>query len=340
MSSSSEVPARRPALSVIIPVYNERKALQAFFDAALPIIEQVSRRRLDGSFEILFIDDGSADGTGDLLLERGRTDPRIKLVRFSRNFGKEAALAAGFRYCAGDIVIPMDVDLQDPPHLIDRMVEGWLDGADVVNCVRVSREHDSWSKRLTARLFYSFYNWLADPPIKPNTGDFRLLDRDVVDALNRLPEGSRFTKGLYSWVGYSSVDVTYERPPRSGGETKWSYSSLAELALDGIISASTKPLRVWSYIGALFGLIAIAYGAFVTVRTLIFGNEVAGYPSVIVAVLFMGGLNLMSLGILGEYIGRISQQVRARPLYVVRDALGVDVIDVPTPRRRRFAGKG
>jgi len=219
----------------------------------------------------------------------------------------------------------MDVDLQDPPEVLPRMVEQWLKGAEVVNAIRRRRDTDSAFKRLTARSFYKLYNRIADLPIKSDVGDFRLLDRAVVDALNRLSEGSRFTKALYSWVGYRNVDIEYDRAGRSSGDTKWRFGKLFRFAVDGIIASTTAPLRVWSYIGLFIGLLAFVYAAGITIQTLTFGNDVPGYSSLIVVILLLGGLNLLSLGIMGEYIGRMAQEVRNRPLFVVRDTHGLTI---------------
>jgi polyisoprenyl-phosphate glycosyltransferase len=327
--------SQSPVLSVIVPVLNEEDAIPAFLQRTVPILEAVCRDRLDGRpYEIAFVDDGSSDDTARIAIEAGERNPSIKLIRLSRSFGKEAALAAGMSHVDGAAVIPMDVDLQDPPEVIPAMVDAWLEGAEVVNGVRATRREDTWFKRSTARLFYKLYNAASDIPIKRNVGDFRLLDRAVVDALNTLAEGSRFTKGLYSWVGYRNVDVEYERPARLHGETKWSYRRLVRFALDGLIASTTAPLRIWSVAGLLIGLGAFIYAAFLIVRTMIWGADVPGYASTMVVILLLGGLNLLSLGIMGEYVGRISQEVRGRPLYVVREVHGIRSTEKPKPRTR------
>ncbi len=316
--------AEKAKISIIVPVLNEELAVPIFLDKVVPTLEEVCRDQLGGAaFEIVFVDDGSTDRTADRIMEAARGRNEIKLVRFSRNFGKEAALAAGLQYASGDAVVPMDVDLQDPPEVVPRMVEQWLKGAEVVNAIRRRRDSDTALKRFTARTFYKLYNRIADLPIKSDVGDFRLLDRAVVDALNRLSEGSRFTKALYSWVGYRNVDIEYDRAERSSGDTKWRYGKLFRFAFDGIIASTTAPLRVWSYVGLFIGLLALVYAAIVTFRTLAFGNDVPGYSSLIVVILLLGGLNLFSLGIMGEYIGRMAQEVRNRPLFVVRDTHGL-----------------
>ncbi len=311
-------------ISVIVPVLNEQDTIALFVKGCVPMLESVCRDQLkSGSYEIIFIDDGSTDATRPAVIAEAQANPCIKLVRFSRNFGKEAALAAGFRHATGDAVIPMDVDLQDPPEVVPRMVEKWLEGAEIVNAIRRRRDTDTAVKRFTARLFYKLYNRIADIPIKADVGDFRLLDSAVVETLNELSEGSRFTKALYSWVGYRNVDIEYDRVGRSGGDSKWSYRRLIRFALDGLIGSTTAPLRVWSYLGLLIAFLAFAYAALVIVKTAVFGIDVPGYASTLVVVLLLGGLNLLSLGIMGEYIGRMSQEVRNRPLYVVRETLGL-----------------
>ena len=323
---------RKHTVSVIVPVFNEQGAVPLFLERCLPVLRAICAEQLGGGdFEVLFIDDGSRDDTARVVVEEAQREPHIRLVRFSRNFGKEAGLAAGFHYATGDAVIPMDVDLQDPPEVLPRMIDEWLRGAEMVNAIRRSRAGDSAMKRLTARLFYRLYNRVADQPIKPNVGDFRLLDRIVVDSLNRLSEGSRFTKGLYSWVGYRQIDIEYDRPERSGGETKWGYRKLVRFAFDGLIASTTAPLRIWSYVGLMIGLMAFLFAGFIVVRTLFFGVDVPGYASTMAAVLFLGGLNLLSLGIMGEYLGRMAQEVRHRPLYVVRETIGLAPPPPPAP---------
>ena len=318
--------AETPRISIIVPVLNEEQALPIFLAEVVPMLESVCHSQLEGaSFEIVFIDDGSTDSTAEAIMNAAGSRPEIKLVRFSRNFGKEAALAAGLQYASGAAVIPMDVDLQDPPQVVPRMVEQWLKGAEVVNAIRRRRDTDTAFKRFTARSFYKLYNRLADLPIKSDVGDFRLLDRAVVEALNQLSEGSRFTKALYSWVGYRNVDIEYDRAGRSSGDTKWRFGKLFRFAIDGIIASTTAPLRVWSYVGLFIGLLAFVYAGITVFRTLTFGHDVPGHSSLIVVILLLGGLNLLSLGIMGQYIGRVAQEVRNRPLFVVRETHGLTV---------------
>ncbi len=314
----------RRKISVLVPVLDEQSSVLIFLHAVTPVLEQVCQEHLSGGhYEILFIDDGSVDDTAEVIVSASNSNPNIKLVRFSRNFGKEAALAAGLRFASGDGVIPMDADLQDPPEMIPLLVSEWLKGAEIVNAVRRQRQSDSWFKRASARLYYTIYNRIADLPIKADVGDFRLLDRQVVNALNELSEGSRFTKALYTWVGYRNVDITYDRGPRSTGNTKWSVAALFRFGFDGVIASTTMPLRIWSYVGMLMACFAFFFAFIIISRTLLFGVDTPGYASLMVVILFLGGLNLLSLGIMGEYVGRIALETRHRPLYIVRETHGI-----------------
>lgn len=324
----------KTSVTLLVPVLDEEDAIPAFLARCVPIMESVVRDQLAGGrYAILFVDDGSSDSTNAIVMAASAANPNIQLVRFSRNFGKEAAIAAGFRHAGGDAVIPIDVDLQDPPELIPDMVRLWLDGAEMVNAVRAARHTDRFAKRASARGFYRLYNAVADVPITSDAGDFRLLDRVAVDALNALPERIRFTKGLYSWIGFKTVDLPFDRSERSAGTTKWPWRRLWGFALDGLFASTTKPLRIWSYLGILFGMCAFVYATYIVLRTMIFGVDVPGYASLIVVILFLGGLNLLSLGILGEYVGRIATEVRDRPLYVVRETHGL-----PAPEARQDRG--
>jgi len=307
-------------ISLVVPVFNEEEAIPVFVAAVTPVLAQLRADLGAGArTEIIFVDDGSTDGTLQVL--RGLTAPgtTIRLVRLSRNFGKDAALTAGLLYARGDAVIPMDVDMQDPPELLPQMVAHWREGALIVNAVRGDRSSDDWMKRRSAGAFYALFNKISSYRLNPNVGDFRLLDRRVVETLNALPEKVRFMKGLFSWVGYRSAEVTYVRPERSAGTTKWKMLALWNFALDGITGASTLPLRVWTYVGSLVAFFSFLYMIVLIIRTLIFGVDTPGYASTMAAILMIGSLNLIALGIIGEYVGRIAVEVRQRPLFVIDD---------------------
>ena len=310
-------------LSIVVPVYDEQDAVAPFLRRARPSVEEALGLMGEGAMaEWLFVNDGSQDATRVVITEIASREPGVKLLNLSRNFGKEAAIAAGIDHASGDAVIPIDVDLQDPPEVIPRLVERWLDGAQVVNAKRANRDADGRAKRLTARWFYRLYNRLAEHEIPENVGDFRLLDHEAVAVLRRLPEQSRFNKGLFSWIGFRVETLEYSREARGSGESKWPARRLWRLALDGITSSTTAPLRIWSYVGVVVALLAIGYAAFLVVYTLAFGADAPGYASIMVAVLGLGALNLLSMGVLGEYVGRIAVEVRRRPLYVVESRVG------------------
>jgi len=322
------LPVRKtPMLSLVVPVHNETGSIEPFLARTAPILKAI------GDYEILFVDDGSTDATLQELIAAHTADAHVRIVALSRNFGKDTALAAGLAHATGHAVIPIDVDLQDPPEVIPQMVEKWREGFDVVNARRADRSSDTWLKRTTAKLFYQVFNQMADRPILENVGDFRLLDRRVVDVLNRFPERARFMKGLFSWVGFSHCTIDYQRAVRHAGESKWKYWKLWNFAVDGIASFTTVPLRIWTYFGALIALLAFVYAAVLIIRTLVFGIDTPGYASLMVAVLFMGGINLLSLGVIGEYLGRTYTEVKGRPLYIVDRTWGFE----PTPRAPRRA---
>jgi glycosyltransferase involved in cell wall biosynthesis len=304
-------------VSVVVPIYNEASSCEQFFDRVIPVLSAISE-----NFEVVCINDGSTDGSPALLQRLHNAEPRIKVVNLTRNFGKELALTAGLDLATGDAVIPMDADLQDPPELIPKLVERWLEGFDMVVAVRDDRRSDSWLKRNAATLFYRVIGRIGEVNVPSNAGDFRLIDRTVVEVLKRLPERNRFMKGIFAWVGFRQATVTYARPPRAAGESKWGYWKLWNLALEGIFSMTTLPLRVWTYFGMGVALLAGCYMIFIVVRTLLYGVDVAGYPSLIVAILFFSGINMVGLGILGEYVGRIFVEVKQRPLYLVHDTIG------------------
>jgi polyisoprenyl-phosphate glycosyltransferase len=310
-----------PVLSVIVPVKDEDEAIGPFIARVAPILDGLFSGSA-AAWEILFVDDGSEDNTLPAILQAHQRDARIRAVSLSRNFGKEAALTAGLDHAEGQAVIPIDVDLQDPPEVIGAMLAKWRDGYEVVYGVRTNRESDSLPKRLTADLYYRAHNYLSSDKIPEHAGDFRLLDRSVVEIIRQMPERNRFMKGLFAWSGFRQAAVEYERAPREHGTTKFRYWKLWTLALDGITSASTMPLRIWSYIGVVIAGFALLYAVGVVIKTILFGSDVAGYPSLMVAILFFGGLQLISLGVLGEYVGRILIETKRRPLYVVRKKIG------------------
>jgi len=311
-------------LSVIIPVKDEEVAIGPCLARLIPVIEAMADPAAQ-SFEILFVDDGSSDTTLEVIREANAANPRVRGISLSRNFGKEAALTAGLDASRGLAVVPLDVDLQDPPEALPKMVAQWRNGFDVVYGVRDNRETDSLPKRITADFYYRAHNWLSNDKIPEHAGDFRLLDRKVVDVIRQMPERNRFMKGLFAWAGFKQAAVSYHREERKVGKTKFNYWKLWTLAIDGITSASTVPLRIWSYLSALVALGALAFAGFIVIRTLTTGIEVPGYASLMVAILFLGGLQLLSLGVLGEYVGRILTETKGRPLYVVRETIGDEV---------------
>ncbi|WP_137747748.1 glycosyltransferase family 2 protein [Acidovorax sp. NB1] len=302
------------SITVICPMKNEAVNLPAFFARLVPVIESIA-----STYEILCVNDGSDDDTlATLLLEREK-NPHVRIADLSRNFGKEAALTCGIELAQGEIVVPMDADLQHPPETIVEMVQRWREGYDVVLAKRKNRETEGWLRRKTAKWFYSMQNEISEVEIPADVGDFRLMDRKVIDALKRLPERRRFMKGLFAWVGFPHTTVTFVCEPRLAGNSKFSGWRLWNFALEGITSFSTVPLRVWTYIGSGISALAFISAIFLIIKTLIFGRDVPGYASLITSSLFLGGLQLAGLGILGEYIGRIYGEVKQRPIYVIRD---------------------
>ncbi len=314
-------------LSIIVPVLNEEDAIDGFYAALLPAVAP-----LGIPLEILFVDDGSTDGTRAKLAELHRRDPRVRVVAFTRNFGKEAALAAGIDHAGGEVVVPIDVDLQDPPELIATFLERWREGYDVVYGVRSDRGTDTAMKRQTAGLFYRWFNRIATSPIPNDTGDFRLIDRRVVEALRKLPERNRFMKGLFAWVGFRSIGVPYRRETRATGGSRFNFWRLWVLALDGITGFSTLPLRVWTFVGLAVAAVAMTYGLFIVVHAMTSGIDVPGYASLMTVVLFMGGIQLVTLGVIGEYVSRLFIESKQRPLYLVDEEIGGTTAAVQTPR--------
>lgn len=306
-------------LSLVVPMHDEADGLDALFS------------RLDGAvatlgveIEIVCVDDGSRDSTLEALRARAAGDRRLRVIAFSRNFGKEAALTAGIEAATGDMVVPLDADLQDPPELLGEFISLWEQGYDVVYGVRSDRSSDSFIKRSTARGFYGIFNALSDHPIPSDAGDFRLMDRQVVNALLQLPERNRFMKGLFSWVGFRQVGVPYARPAREAGASSWGYVRLLHFAVDGVTAFSTAPLRFSTLIGFVTAAVAVIYALGLAVRVLIVGRDVPGYASLMGVMLVGLALQMIALGVIGEYVGRIFQEVKGRPLYMVRDRIGFD----------------
>lgn len=304
-------------LSLLVPMYNESEVIPAFFERIQNVLSS-----LDIEWEIVCVNDGSTDNTEALVQGYAEKDPRIKLVSFSRNFGKEPAMTAALDYASGSAIIPIDADLQDPPEVIGVMLEKWEEGFDVVYAKRASRDSDSVVKRSTAHWFYQLFNRLSDIPIPENVGDFRLMDKRVADVIRKMPEKDRFMKGLFSWPGFSATTVEFERQSRESGDSKFNYWKLWNFALSGITSFSTAPIRIGTYLGLVIAAMSFIYGIYIITKTMFFGVETPGYASIVVIVLFLGGIQLVCIGLLGEYIGRIYKEVKNRPLYVVDSTVG------------------
>ena len=307
---------KQPLLSAVIPFLNEEECIPA-------LIAELddSLSKLGIPFELVLVDDGSRDHSVAVAKEELEKRPQVTatVISLSRNFGKEAALTAGLEAANGDVIVPLDADLQDPPTIIREMLDLWREGYDVVYAVRRQRVGESKTKRFTAYGFYRLMSRLSETGIPADTGDFRLMDRCVVDALLKLPERSRFMKGLFAWVGFRQTAIYYDRDPRKLGQTTWNYWRLWNFAIDGVTSFSRLPLQVWSYAGLAIALLAIGYGSWMIVRTILFGIDLPGYASLMTAVLFLGGIQLVGMGVLGEYMGRIFEEVKARPLYLIRN---------------------
>ena len=307
-------------LSIVVPVLNEEAAIAPFLQETLKVISGIH----DLDYQVIFVDDGSTDGTAQAVIDAHARDGRICLLRLSRNFGKEAALTAGLEVATGDAVVPMDVDLQDPPQLISDFVRLWREGHDVVYGQRIDRQSDTKAKSGSAGLFYSLFNRLSSLKIEPNVGDFRLMNRRAVEATLQLRERNRFMKGIFAWVGFKSVGVPYTRPSRTVGTTRFNYWKLWNFALDGLTSFSTVPLRVWTYVGGAVALASVIYMLTIILQTLIFGRDAPGYASLMVVMLMLGAIQLISLGIIGEYLGRLYIESKQRPIYVVSEQIGIE----------------
>jgi glycosyltransferase involved in cell wall biosynthesis len=321
--------ARRPAdplLSLVVPVFNEEESIDLFLTTVEPFLDGAGLR-----FEVVFVNDGSRDNTLARLLDRSARDKRIRVVNLSRNFGKEAALTAGIDHARGDILIPMDIDLQDPPDLIRPFIERWREGYDIVYGVRTARAWDTAAKRMSASWFYWAFNSMSPVRIPANVGDFRLVDRRAVEVLRQLPERNRFMKGLFAWVGFNAVGVPYERPQRAAGSSKFNLWRLWNFALDGVVSFSSVPLRASFYAGVVIAGVALLYALFIITRVLLFGIDTPGYASLLIAVLGMGAIQLVSIGIIGEYLGRLFLEVKGRPIYVVEGIYEEGAVRPPPP---------
>jgi polyisoprenyl-phosphate glycosyltransferase len=314
-------PAMAPELAVatvaiVVPVHNEEAAIDPFLEAVRQNTDALADQGL--SFEFIFVNDGSTDATLERLVAARALDPRIRVLDLSRNFGKEAAMTAGLDVCDCDAAIPMDVDLQDPPYVIPLLVEKWREGYEVVLAKRSDRSRDGFMKHRSASLFYRVHNFVAAQKIPRDVGDFRLIDRQVIDALRALPERRRFMKGLFAWVGFNTATVEYVRDPRLTGQSKFSGWKLWNFALEGITSFSSAPLEIWTYVGAIISAFSFLYGLLIIAKTLVFGIDVPGYASLLVSVLFLGGIQLLGIGIIGQYLGRVYSEIKQRPIYIVR----------------------
>lgn len=302
-------------ISILIPAYNEEQVLHTLINR----LDAVTSELPHYQFEYLFVNDGSTDNTLFLLkqLVEHRTD--VSYVNLSRNFGKEVAMLAGFDHTKGQAVIIIDADLQDPPELIPEMIGYWEQGYDDVFAKRRSRAGESWFKKWSSSRYYKILETLSNIPVQRDTGDFRLLDRRCIDALQQLREGQRYTKGMYSWIGFNKKEILFDRDPRAAGETKWNYGKLFNLAIDGITSSTIAPLRFSSLFGVIISVAAFFFMIFVIIRTILFGDPVPGYPSLMAVILFLGGIQLLSLGIIGEYLGKVFYETKGRPVYFVEE---------------------
>ena len=310
-----------PIISIVVPCYNEEKVLDIFLEHIEPILNGLNK-----SYEIIFVNDGSTDNTFEMMLNANKNHKNIRILNLSRNFGKEAALTAGIENAKGNAVIPIDVDLQHPPELIPIFIEKWEEGYDVVAGKRINRTGEHSLKKLSAKLFYKIHNSISDIVIPNDIGDFRLMSRKVVDALATLPENQRFMKGIFAWVGHKTAVVEYKQEHRIAGNSNFSGWKLWNFALDGITSFSTVPLRIWLYVGMIISSISFILGLSIIIKTLIYGIELPGYVSLFSMILFLGGIQLMGIGILGEYIGRIYKESKRRPSYIIEDNIDINTI--------------
>ena len=302
-------------ISILVPAYNEEEVLEALYQR----LGKLANDNKSYDFEFLFVNDGSRDKTLEIIQDYAEKDQRIAYVNLSRNFGKEIAMIAGLDHVTGDATVIIDADLQDPPELIPQMIKFWEDGYDDVYAKRTSRDGESWFKKASSQLYYRLLQRATHIEIQQDTGDFRLLDKRCVEALTQIRESQRYTKGMFSWIGYKKKEITYDRDQRLAGETKWNYPKLINFAIDGLTSFTTAPLRLSSVMGGIVSVAAFIYIVYLVVRTILFGTDLAGYPSMMAVILFLGGVQLLSLGIIGEYIGRIFNETKQRPLYFVEE---------------------
>lgn len=302
-------------ISILIPAYNEEDVLDILYAR----LGTLANNNKDYDFEFLFVNDGSKDKTYEMIRDYAEIDERVSYVNLSRNFGKEVAMIAGLDHVTGDATVVIDADLQDPPELIPEMIKYWEEGYDDVYAKRKSREGETWLKKWSSSAFYRILEKSTHVPIQKDTGDFRLLDQRAVEALKQFRESERYTKGMFSWIGFHKKAITYDRDPRAAGETKWNYPRLINFAIDGITSFTTAPLRFSTYTGLIVSFIAFVYLLVVIIQTIAFGNNLSGYPSTLAVILFLGGVQLLSLGIIGEYIGRIFNETKQRPLYFIEE---------------------
>ncbi|MBI4182917.1 MAG: glycosyltransferase family 2 protein [Proteobacteria bacterium] len=309
-----------PKLSVVVPFYNEGSGVDSLMERLVPVLDRAGER-----WEIVCVNDGSVDDTLPRLAAWHAKEPRIKALDLSRNFGKEAALSAGLLHAAGMAVVLIDGDLQHPPEVIPELVAKWREGYEMVYAVRRTRRDQAWSNRIATGVYYRMFRHFSEVTLPKDAGDFRLLDRKVVDALNRMPERNRFMKGLFAWMGFRQAAVPFDVGPRDQGRSKWGFVRLIRLGLAGLTAFSNFPLQVWSLIGAAISAIAFVYIVFRLLRSLVHGIDVPGYESIIISILFLGGIQLLSLGIIGDYLGRVFNEVKGRPLFIVRESYGIDL---------------
>ena len=309
---------QRKKISIMVPCYNEETVLPEFYRRTSAVIDGITGY----DFEFIFVNDGSSDGTLEILQKMRKMDKRVSYISLSRNFGKEIAMIAGIDYLDGDAAVIMDADLQDPPEMITEMIKWWNKGYDDISAKRRSRAGESFFKKWSSHAFYKILQRMSDIPIQPDVGDFRLLDKKCLNALRLMRESQRYTKGLFSWIGFNKKEILFDREARASGTTKWNYRKLTNLAIEGITSFTIAPLRMASLTGFALAMLSMLYMSFIIIRTLFFGDKVAGYPSLISVILFISGVQLFFLGIIGEYLGRIFNESKFRPLYLIRELNG------------------